>query len=235
MSSRQPLIQTVFAVPVLLIAVASPVLAQPASEERPVAGFSEIRADRGVDVYLTQGTRESLRIEAEGYALEDVISNVEGGVLILSKSDGRWWPARRVVAHVEVVRLSAITASGGSDVQSRNALRLENLEVEASGGSDVDLDVQARSLEFTLSGGSDLRLSGSTQQLVVEASGGSDAAARQMAAERVRLQVSGGSDASVQASAAIDIEASGGSDVHVFGNPGERRVNNDKGSDVIWD
>jgi hypothetical protein len=219
----------------LSLLLAGSLAAQPTSQERTVTSFAELRAQQGVDVQLTQGTRESLRIEVEGAELADVVSSVEGNVLTLSMPNNwTWVPGRRVVAHVGFVRLSAISASGGSDIQSRNALRLEDLEVAASGGSDVDLDVQARSLEFRLSGGSDLELRGSTPSLTISASGGSDADAASMTAERVELHVSGGSDASVRATAAIEIEASGGSDVLVSGNPADRQVNNDKSSDVTW-
>ena len=233
MSSHESLIKGV--VSALSLLLAGSLAAQPTSEERTVNGFTELRVQQGVDVYLTQGSRESLRIEVEGAKLEDVVSTVEGNVLTLSMPNNwMWTPGRRVAAHVGFVRLTAISASGGSDIESRNALRLEDLEVRASGGSDVDLDVQARSLEFTLSGGSDLELRGSTPSLTLTASGGSDADAASMAAERVELRISGGSDASVRASTAIEIEASGGSDVSVSGNPAERQVNNDKSSDVTW-
>ncbi len=237
MSSRQSLLAVVLAVPCLLVAGSLPALAQPTSEERPVSGFTALRSQRGVDVYLTQGTRESVGIEVDGYKLEDVSATVEDNVLVLATADEGWWSGlgeRRVIAHVEFVRLSAITASGGSDIESRNALKLDDLTVQASGGSDIELDVQASSLELTLSGGSDLDLRGSTTSLVINASGGSDASARSMAATRVTAKVSGGSDAVLRATEAIEINASGGSDVQVFGNPAERNVRNDKSSDVIW-
>lgn len=233
MSSNESLIKGVISALSLLLA--GSLAAQPTSEDRNVAGFTELRAQQGIDVQLTQGSRESLRIEVEGAELGDVVSTVEGNVLTLSMPNNwTWTPGRRVVAHVEFVRLSAISASGGSDIRSRNTLRLDDLEVRASGGSDVDLDVQAKSLELTLSGGSDLELRGSTPSLTITASGGSDADAASMAAERVELRVSGGSDASVRASAAIEIDASGGSDVSVSGKPADRQVNNDKSSDVTW-
>jgi hypothetical protein len=233
MSSHESLRKGVFTGLSLLLA--GPLAAQSTSEDRNVTAFSELRTQQGIDVYLTQGSRESLRIEVEGAQLEDVMSTVEGNVLKLSMpNDWSWTSGRRVTAHVGFVRLTAISASGGADVHSRNALRLDDLEVAASGGSDVDLDVQARNLELTVSGGSDLDLRGSTSSLTIAASGGSDADASSMAAERVELRVSGGSDASVRASAAIEIDASGGSDIEVAGNPAERNVNNDRSSDVTW-
>lgn len=234
MPPRKSTLIPVFAVTTLLMAGgAPPASAQSASEERPVGAFTELRASRGVDVELTQGSRESLRIEVKGIELADVISRIENGVLTLSTTENRW-NQREVVAHVGFVRLESIEASGGSDVEGRNRLRFEDLTVEASGGSDVELDLEAHNLELRASGGSDLDLSGTARVVSIAASGGSDASARQLTAERVEARVSGGSDAELHATAAVEIHASGGSDIEIFGNPAERRVDNDKSSDVIW-
>jgi hypothetical protein len=193
----------------------------------------------GIDVYLTQSSESSLRVEVEGYDLEDIITEVEGDTLTLSNKANqgiqfRFFEAREATVYLNFAHLSALEASSGSDIEGRNDLRLEELTVRASGGSDVELAVHAQSLEFMLSGGSDLDVSGDTQSLAIEASGGSDVSARSLESERAKVTVSGGSDASVRASAAIVIDARSGSDVSVYGNPTERTLDTDRSSDVAW-
>lgn len=222
---------------VLLLGLASgPAAAQSASEERPVAPFSKLVAQNGVDVYLTQSTRESLRVEVEGFDLDDVVATVSEGELRLSNPAQSVFAAlggREARVYLGFVSLDTIQASGGSDIHGQGEIELEGLSVTASGGSDVDLEVRAQSLEFHLSGGSDLRLRGGARSLTVKASGGSDVSARAFDAERVGLSLSGGSDADVRASAAIEVDASGGSDVVIRGNPPQRQIRNDRSSDVI--
>jgi hypothetical protein len=211
--------------------------AQSASEERPVADFSRLVVRDGIDVYLTQSTAARLRIEVDGWELADVVAQVEDDTLTLSipsKRDGWSDENREATAYVDFVQLSTIRASGGSDLESRSDLELDGLAVEASGGSDVDLDVNAQSLEFAVSGGSDVEISGATKSLSIEASGGSDVSAESMRAERATASVSGGSDASLRASAAIVVNANGGSDVIIHGDLAERTVNNDRSSYVVW-
>jgi hypothetical protein len=222
----------------LWVADSSTVLAQSASEDRPVAHFSKVRVSNGIDVYLTQSTVESLRLEVEDLALADVISEVEGDVLSLSiKPEARRAVSgdREVTAHINFVQLSRIEASGGSDVVGRGELEVDTLAIDASAGSDVKLAVRAKSLEFSVAGGSDVEASGATQSLNVAASGGSDVDVEDLAAERVTLSATGGSDASVWATASIVVNANGGSDVVINGNPAERTINNDNASDVFWD
>lgn len=211
--------------------------AEPQSEERTVGAFSKLRAERGVDVVLTQSDRESLTIEVDGYELDDVRSEVEGDELVLSRVEGsdRFFGDGRITARVGFVQLSGIDASAGADVRSANELHLDEAVIEASAGSDVDLDVQAQtSLEFDLSAGSDLELTGKAPSLSIEASAGSDVDATSFEAERVSVRLSSGSDARVRATQAIEIDASGGSDVVVSGNPAQRVSNADRSSDVVW-
>jgi Putative auto-transporter adhesin, head GIN domain len=233
----KPLTTKLVAIPLLLVAGSGAVFAQSASEERTVAPFSRLEVLNGVDVYLTQGDEQSLRVEVEGFDLEDIGTEVEGDTLTLSNEasrDVQFFADRRAVVYLDFVQLSAIEASSGSDIEGRNDLQVDELTVRASGGSDVELAVEAQSLEFMLSGGSDLEVSGETQSLSIEASGGSDVDARSLESERARVRVSGGSDASIRASAAVNIDAHGGSDVVVSGDPAERTVDNDRSSDVIW-
>ena len=211
--------------------------AQSASEDRPVGPFSKLRVSHGIDVYLTQDAEESLRIEVEGFDLADIVSVVEGDTLRLSipaRMDRSFPDGHEARAYVSFVQLSAIEASGGSDIEGRNDLELDALSIEASGGSDVELAVTAQDLELSLSGGSDAEVSGVTQSFRIAATGGSDVSAEALQAQEATAAVTGGSDASIRASASIVVNAGGGSDIDIYGNPAQRTINNDRSSDVVW-
>ena len=213
--------------------------AQSNTEERSVAPFTRLNVENGIDVSLTQGPEQRLRIEVDGYDLADIVTEVVGGELRLSNKGRSVWgwsffEDHDVTVYLDFVELTAIDASSGSDIEGRNAFELDELSVQASGGSDVELDVRAERLEFHLSGGSDLDVRGETQSLTIDASGGSDVLARSLNAAQARVDLSGGSDASILATTSVAIHASGGSDVIVHGNPAERTLDNDRSSDIVW-
>jgi hypothetical protein len=211
--------------------------AQSASEDRPVGPFSKLVVGNGIDVYLTQDAEEGLRIEVEGFDLADIVSEVDGDTLKLSipsRIDRPRPEGHEARAYLSFVQLSSIEASGGSDIQGRNDLELDALSIEATGGSDVELAVTAQDLELALSGGSDVELSGETQSLSIAASGGSDVEAEALQAQEATAAVTGGSDASLRVSTSIVVNAGGGSDIDIYGNPAQRTINNDRSSDVTW-
>jgi hypothetical protein len=233
----KPLTRRLAATCLLSVGGVGAVYAQSASEERPLAHFSRLVVSDGIDIYLTQSTEESLRLEVEGLELADIVSEVSGETLTLRNSRGRGWfdgDEREATVYLNFVQLSSIEASGGSDIESRNDLNLETLKIDASGGSDIDIAVSTEGLALTVSGGSDAEVRGETEAFTIAASGGSDISAEAFQAEQVTATVAGGSDAIIRVSDAIVLEADGGSDVIIYGNPARRTVNNDRSSDVIW-
>jgi hypothetical protein len=89
----------------------------------------------------------------------------------------------------------------------------------------MDLELDLKELDLEASGGSDVLLKGTAKIVKMEASGGSDLDTYEMKAEKCLVNVSGGSDAKVFATKELNVNASGGSDVSYKGNPAS--VNSD--------
>lgn len=120
-------------------------------------------------------------------------------------------------------------------------VRGNTLVVEVDGafntfGSGRVVSVTATSLtSVTASGGSNVDASGEAREYSLNASGGSDVNLRDLDAETVELEVSGGSDVDVTATESIVGEVSGGADVTVFGSPANSRLDVSGGADVDYD
>ena len=89
-------------------------------------------------MYLTQGTEESLVVQADSNLLEFIKTEVSGGTLRVFTEKNIHSAASRKVK-VTFKNLEALTASSGSDVLSNSLLELEDLKVSASSGADVDV------------------------------------------------------------------------------------------------
>lgn len=201
-------------------------------ESRDIGPFSQIKVEKGIDLILIQNSdNRQLSITARNFDLEDVITEVRGETLFLSKR-GSTFGNSGVDITVPFTTLNEINASGGSDIENSGTLDLEELKIEASGGSDLDLNLKVYYLECQLSGGSDAELVGSGKAAFYSASGGSDIDANRFETEKATLRLSGGSDVDVFATEEVDIEASGGSDVNINGGAQVIRDKSDRSSDV---
>jgi hypothetical protein len=206
-------------------------------KDRPVSGFKGLSVSSGIDVYLTQGSSEKLTIEAKGVDEDEVRSEVKNGVLKLyidRKGVMNWNFGRNryVKAYLTFKQLNDLQASGGSDVVGQGRLTFDDLNLEASGGADVKLDLKADKLNVSASGGADAVLQGSARTLNANGSGGADLDARKLVVEVCNANSSGGSDVYVNASKELTMKASGGSDIYYYGSAKVLSKNKSGGSDI---
>jgi len=226
----------VFAAPPILVCLMSnplPAGAQ-ARETRPLDGFDAVDVSGGIDLVVRQGASFVVEVVAPDGKAAEIVTEVRGNTLeIKRKSSFKFfdWGDYGSV-NVTLPALKALSASGGSDVRNEGTLSSDDLNIVASGGSDVTLEVVAGNLAVEASGGSDLRLKGTARSASVSSSGGSDLNASQLTANEANLQSSGGSDLTIAVREKIVANASGGSDISYTGEPSVVTVNTSGGSDI---
>ncbi|WP_163322461.1 head GIN domain-containing protein [Draconibacterium mangrovi] len=206
------------------------------TQMRQISGFNAIKVSTGIDLYLTMGNTEEVKVVADDDIIDDLITEVEGGTLKIYMKRNNWFnwgsgnQTRKV--YVTVKELNELSASSGSDVESTNTLEGESLEVSCSSGSDLKIEVFYKNLSVDTSSGSDAKLSGKVKTLRVDASSGSDIKASDLESAICYANASSGSDITVSVSSELYANASSGSDINYHGNPEIRDIDESSGGDV---
>jgi hypothetical protein len=202
-------------------------------EERNVPDFDRLKVSTGIDVKLSQGNRHRVIIKANEDIIDDVESEVVNGTLKLTVDRNWFWGGGSVNAEITFVELNSIDVSAGSDVESEGLLTFEDLEIEASSGSDLKLNLEAYSVQLRTSSGSDANLKGAARNFEARASSGSDISAYDFEVENAVLECSSGSDVRANVSRTMKVKASSGSDIRYRGDPDIIEVNTSSGADLI--
>ncbi|MGI4887376.1 MAG: head GIN domain-containing protein [Janthinobacterium lividum] len=199
-------------------------------QERPVAGsFEQVESSGGIDVYLTQGPAAAVAVEALPEALSHIVTEVRNGTLSIHWEQNFSWQKmgsvggfagrqRSVKVYITAPRLTSLSLSGGADAHGQTPLAADDFHIRASGGSDVTLTLQAKSVRAESSGGSDVTLTGKVERQDMHFSGGSDYHGFGLQSTTATINASGGSDADVWVDGELTANASGGSDLHYKGN-----------------
>ena len=220
---------------IVLISFTSILFAQD-SKNVSVKNFTGLSVSSGIDLYLTQGSTESLKITGRNDVIENVIVEQNGSNVSIKYKSGMNWSSlfknQSIKVYVNYKSLTSLAASGGSDVYTQNTLKSENLTLAASGGSDLKLALACKNLSLAISGGSDAELSGSGDNFQLTASGGSDVDAFSFPVNYAKANVSGGSDANIYVNKVLEANASGGSDINYKGNATLKKMSNSKSSDI---
>ena len=214
--------------------------AQTTEEIRNISNFKGIHISSGIDLYIKQGNVESVRIVADKDKMDKIKTEKEGDILkIFAGSKKGWfnfefdWSNKKTIkVYVTVKNLNSIAATGGSDVFSEGKLDLIKLDVKATGGSDIKLDLDTDELTCETTGGSDVILSGTATVFKASSTGGSDLKASKLRSNFCSVSSTGGSDAYVWAEKEISISATGGSDVYHKGGARVVKSSSTGGSDI---
>ena len=185
-------------------------------KERNVQAFTQVHVETGIDVYITPGNAQKLVVKADENVIDHILTEVHDGALHIHL-EKRIRNSKTLEVHLTTTPLTHIEAQSGSDVYSTQALDWRTLNLRASGGSDVHLELNVKTLECHLSGGADAVLSGKVGQLNLLTTGGSDFKGKNLDCAKAKVKASGGSDAWVSAADEISMEASGASDIFFKG------------------
>ena len=195
----------------------------PNVQKRTVGAFHAIEVSNAIDLVLKQGDEDGVAVSATDVALRDrIVTKVENGVLMIyvDTKGFHWsfgWQDRKMKAFVSFKTLSALSASGSSDVYVDGSIRGDDLRIDLSGSSDFKGGVNVKDLTLSQSGSSDVKLTGAAANIRIDLSGASDVNAYDFAADNCTIHSSGSSDVHITVNKELNVNASGSSDVFYKG------------------
>ncbi|MGZ3927169.1 MAG: head GIN domain-containing protein [Mucilaginibacter sp.] len=202
-------------------------------EDRHLSGFNAVSLGGSFDVYITQGSTESVKVEAPDNVIDHIITEVSGGVLkIYNKhDDGFHWgdlfgSHKKMAIYVTAKDLNSISVSGSGDIFFKEGIHTNSLKLRVSGSGDMTGRVDVKTLETSISGSGDIKISGRADNSTVSVGGSGDFSGRGLVTINTAVRVTGSGDASVNASSKVDASVSGSGDIKYTG--GAKNVSSSK-------
>lgn len=191
-----------------------------------VSGFSTLKVSSGVQVFLTQGDTESVRIQAKGFAKNDIIAEVDGGELKLSIRLQGWLgnnranrnTGRYVKAYLTARQLTDITVASGAQLTGESPFKATKLGVHSKSGAEISLRVVATDVDISAGAGANADVSGEAQTVTAMASGGATLRAGELRAKTCQAEATSGADVRVFADNELFLKASTGGSIHHSGS-----------------
>lgn len=193
--------------------------------------FTNIKVSNGIDLYITQGTKHEISVEADENLHELIITEINKGQLKIY-TEKNIWRASALKVHVLVKNLEELIASSGSDVRSENTFKVNELTLKTSSGADIRMTVEGKNIQTNSSSGSTLRIAGTTENHSAKASSGSMIKAYGLKSNHIIAKASSGADIDVFASKSIEAKASSGGDIDYAGKPEKVTVKSSSGGRI---
>ncbi|MEB0263060.1 head GIN domain-containing protein [Mucilaginibacter sp. 10I4] len=209
----------------LLVATALVVtagLAKADTQDRHLTGFTSVAVAGSYDVFITQGSSESVKVDAPANIIDKIITEVKGGVLVIHTKEGTNWNwdsgNKKMIVYVSIKDISSVSLAGSGDVVFKDGLRASSLKIKLTGSGDISGKVDVKNLESSIGGSGDITLSGRADNSTVSVVGSGDFTGQNLVTTNTQVKVAGSGDARVNANDKIDASVVGSGDVHYTGS-----------------
>ena len=200
-------------------------------ETRQVGQFDQIDVSRGMNVHITLGTPAKVVVIADNNLHEIIETKVEGSVLKVYVNENiRWAKEKKVMVTVE--KLTGVSTSSGANAWSQNQIVSEDLELRASSGANLTMDVNAKYLSADCSSGANIKLSGMAKEADLETSSGANLKGEELKTENCKMKASSGGNVSATVNERLEAKASSGGNVMYYGEPKSTDVNTSSGGNI---
>jgi hypothetical protein len=193
------------------------------TETREVSGFSKIEMNGAGQLIITQGSTESLDIEAEDNVLPELTSEVKGETLVLGYKNQTWRrsviPTKPIIYTLTVVDLSEITFNGAGDLEM-DSLNTASLEITINGAGNIEIgNLQADELSVTISGTGSIRIAGEVESQSINIEGAGNYQATDLLSQKASIEVNGLGNSKLWVMESLDVAINGGGSVDYYGDP----------------
>lgn len=206
------------------------------TETRRLGNFDEISVATGIQAKLISGNKNEIKITAKGVDIEKVKSEIENGKLVV-KIKKKWsdWNMKKtdVTAIITYAQeLEGVSSSSGANVQSENSIISDNLELDASSGAEIEVDVQCQTVTVEVSSGARVEANGSTTDITIDISSGATYRGYDLSAKNANVEGSSGASAQISVSNSLEADVSSGASVKYRGNPSNKDIDKSSGGSV---
>lgn len=190
--------------------------------------FTEVDASEGIDVFVTQDAEFNITVEADENVIDLIGTDIRDGKLRVHAIENIGRATKNVF--VSLPDITALETSSGADLLVQSLIEADKIELEASSGSDLQVELTATEVTADASSGADIKVSGTTNVLNADASSGADIRARGLVAKRCTADASSGSDITVNVTESLVADASSGADISYTGEPSVQKKKSVSGS-----
>lgn len=190
-------------------------------ESRDISGISRVGLTMPGTLYISIGSDEGLRIEAEENLLEYIQTNVRGSQLQIETQRGINLQATRPINYyLTVARLEEVDITSSGDVEVKD-LEADSFSASiSSSGSLLISNLVGDSLQVRISSSGNLDiLGGEVREQTIRLSSSGEYRARDLASTRADVTLTSSGDATVRASERLTGRLSSSGDLYYIGNP----------------
>ncbi len=192
-------------------------------ETREVKDFTKVSFGVAGNLYINIGPEFKVVLEGDKKDLEEIITDVSGGRLVIKKDNNwRFNFNDKVTVYITMPELKGLGVSGSGKAEIKDAVKAEDLDLSVSGSGKIfTTDLVVSKLGCSISGSGDIVPGGngtaSKADISISGSGNYEGGALKI--ESAEIHISGSGNCSCNVIESLRASVSGSGNVTYEGNP----------------
>jgi len=191
-------------------------------ENRNLSGFTKVSFGVSGNMYINTGKEFKVELEGEKGLLEDIITEVSSGKLVIKKENWRMNGNEKVTVYITMPEVNGVGVSGSGRAEIRDAIKTESLSLSVSGsGKLYTTDIVVSDLKCSISGSGDIILGGggtvSTADISISGSGNYTGESAKLGT--ADISISGSGNCIINVTESLKASVSGSGNITYTGNP----------------
>lgn len=183
-----------------------------------VDAFHGISLQGSMDVVLTQGSTQSVEVEAQANLIELLETKVSNGVWSIETNDG-FTTNKPFIIHITVPMIDKVSLDGSGDITCNGTFSCDAMELAIAGSGNISMNFDSQKADADIAGSGDMVLSGTCGKLKVGVAGSGDVDARKLKTSDAVVDIAGSGDVILDASQSLEASIAGSGDVSYKGAP----------------
>lgn len=190
-------------------------------EERSLKPFNRLRVSGIINLNLSQGDSESLRVEGDSKWVDQLKVEQRGDLLSISLKEGQtsWGKNEKIEVFLQLKDLRELEFEGAGQIKTSSMLDLDELFISGKGVGNIVLELEAEMVKAELNFVGNMELKGFAREFRLENEGLGNIDASKLISQKVDLTSSGIGKITVHAEEELQMNVSGIGSVSYTGNP----------------
>jgi hypothetical protein len=194
-------------------------------ETRNVKDFTKVSFGVSGNLYINIGPEFKVVLEGEKRILDNVITEVSGGKLVIKNENWRmnnWRINEKITVYITMPELNGLGVSGSGKAEIKDAVKAGDLNLSVSGsGKLYASEVTVSNLDCSISGSGDISLGGggSSSKAGISISGSGNYFGESFKIGTADIHISGSGNCECNVTESLRASISGSGNVTYGGNP----------------
>ena len=184
--------------------------------------FTKVNFGVSGNLYINIGPEFKVVLEGDKDDLEEIITEVSGGKLVIKKDNWRFNMNEKITVYITMPEIEGLGVSGSGKAEIKDAVKSDELDLSVSGSGKLYAnELSVSKLDCSISGSGDIYINeaGSAGRAEISVSGSGNYIGEPLKIETADIHISGSGNCTCNVTESLKASVSGSGNVTYGGNP----------------